>query len=178
MKFRINIMKILFMVIALLFHPQISMAEVTEKDVVVITRIIGLLENGPRGMVEIGLIDGDPGTKTDIATFRVLAETAPSVGGIRLKPVEIKYDDLATTNVKVIFIPDGISKTHIKKIFEIAKIKKIITISTSVQCLIMQECAISVTSSPAVDVKISVAAAAATNVSFSSTFRMIIKEVQ
>jgi len=95
-----------------------------------------------------------------------------------LTATPVKYEALASTKATIIFVPEGLDAMQLDTVFSIAKVRKLAIISTSDHCLIVQKCAISITSNPAVDIKISVAAAAATGVSFGSTFRMMIKEVQ
>lgn len=178
MKIRIFVNIIIFTTLATLGAAQAAIATVTEKDVMVITRIIGLLENGPKGNVVIATVKGDGSTRLDVDTFSSLAEKSREVGGIKLQPLSVNYEELSSTNAQVVFIPDGLSTERLTKIFEIAKRRKMVTISNSSQCLNSQQCAISITTSPAVDINLSVSAAAATGVSFGSNFRMIIKEVR
>jgi hypothetical protein len=177
-KLQIYIIRILLSSIVLLCCSNASIADVTKKDVSVITRIVGLLENGPKGVVEVAVISGDPSVKSDVDAFSSIAESSEGAAGVKLRPVPVSYTSLASTNAKLLFIPEGISQANLEKIFEIAKRLKIVTISTSTECVESQKCAISISSSPAVDVRLSVSAAAATNVSFGTTFRMIIKEVR
>lgn len=177
MKVNRYIIRILISSMVLLGCTGASFADVTKKDISVITKIISLLEDGPKGVVEVAVITGDPATKSDIEAFSSIAELSDGASGVKLKPVAVSYDGLATTSAKIIFIPEGMSDANIDKVFEIAKSRKLATISTSPKCLQVQKCAISISSSPAVDIKLSVSASSVTNVKFGTTFRMIVKEV-
>lgn len=171
------IIRISLSAIILLCFRGVSFAEVTKKDISVITRIVSLLEDVPKGVVEIAVITGDPEVERDGKDFISFAESSEGASGVKLKPVAINYSQMNSTSAKLIFIPESMSQDKIEKIFEIAKSRKIATISTSSKCIQLQKCAISISSSPAVDIKLSVSASSATNVKFGTTFRVMVKEV-
>jgi hypothetical protein len=153
------------------------MATVTEKDIKVMARIITLIESGPKGVVPIAIVTDGALAQKDYDSFVQILGSGKELGNITLKPIAIRPDDVGTTDAKVIFIPEGLEITKMNTIFNAAQAKKLITISTSEDCLNSRKCAIYIKSDPAVDIKMSVAAADATNVKFSSTLRMMIKEV-
>lgn len=169
---------VLALMLIQLFSAAKATASVTEKDIQVIARIIGFLEKSPKGNVEIAVIKDNPNTQKDIEAFLALIGSSKTVGNITLTAIPTNYADLASTKAKVIFIPHGTDEAQLDKLFTLASHHKLVTISNSEQCLIKKKCAISIISAPAVDIKISIAAATATNVSLSPTFRMMIKEVQ
>ncbi len=153
-------------------------AGVTEKDVLVIGRVLALLNHAPSGTADIAIATAGPATQGDSATMESLIGSGKQVGTLTLTASPVRYDQLAQAHTSIVFVPDGLTNAELAELFETAKARKLITISTSDACIVIQKCAIAVTSAPAVDIRLSLAAAAATNVSFGTTFRMIIKEVQ
>lgn len=177
MAFRMHIPKILAAAFIIAALPSSAMA-VTEKDIVVIGRVLGFLENKPKGIAEIAVVKGDGTTQSDVNEFVALVGAGKTINDLTITATAIDSSQIAGTKAPVLFLPNNLSQEQLDSVFAVAKARKLITISNGDHCLILQRCALSVTSSPAVDIKISVSAAAATNVSFSSTFRMMIKEVQ
>lgn len=168
---------VLAAVFALPIFAPVAMASVTEKDVLVMGRVIGLLNNGPKGIVAVAVANGGNATQQDVTAFASIIGGGKTVGSITLTATQVGYDQIAGTKAQIVFIPEGTNDAQLDAIFAIAKARKLVTISTSGYCLSMYKCAISITSYPAVDIRMSVAAATATGVSFGSAFRMMIREV-
>lgn len=149
----------------------------TEKDVLVINRIVGLLQNGPRGKVEMAILANNPESLGEAADFVAFSSRKQYSRDLQVSASQVNPSELAATDTDVIIIPDGFDQSQLDMVFAIAQEKKIVTISTSDACLKAQRCAISFESNPAVNIHMSQTAAAETNVSFAPTLRMMIKEV-
>lgn len=146
----------------------------TEKDVIVITRIVSLLQNKPQGDMDIAVVANTPASEESANQFLALVKDKPNV---KMHAALLKPEELAASQVDVIVIPDEFDAAQFDMVFAIASERKIVTISTSEACLKAQRCAIAFKSDPAVDIRLSQSAAAATDVKFSPTLRMMIKEV-
>ena len=151
-----------------------SLAAMTEKDAIVITRIVGLLQNKPQGSVKIAVVANTPASEADANRFLSLIESKQDK---KVNAVSLRPEELAASKADVVVIPNEFDAAQFDMIFAVASEKKIVTISTSGACLELQRCAIAFKSDPAVDIRLSQSAAAATDVKFSPTLRMMIKEV-
>jgi hypothetical protein len=151
-----------------------SLAAMTEKDAIVITRIVGLLQNKPQGSVKIAVVANTPASEADASRFLSLIESKQDK---KVNAVSLRPEELAASKADVVVIPHEFDAAQFDMIFAVASEKKIVTISTSGACLELQRCAIAFKSDPAVDIRLSQSAAAATDVKFSPTLRMMIKEV-
>lgn len=149
----------------------------TKKDVLVIARVIDLIQGGPKGEVEIAIVANTPASQKHADRFLSLIGEEKQVRNATLVAKKITPDEIAFSAAKVIIIPDDLDAAQFDAIFAIATEKKLITISTSTSCLDTQHCAIAIKSDPAVDIRMSQSAAAATGVKFSPTLRMMITEV-
>lgn len=175
-------MKYLFLAMAgiLMMLPTFasaSLAAMTEKDALVITRIIQLLQNFPENKAEIAVVANTPASREDAQGFVTYITHKHPITKSKLKAFVVSPEDLETTTANVIIIPDSFDAAQFDVVFDVARKRKLATISTSEGCLKAQRCAISFKSDPAVDIRMSQTVAAETGVSFSPTLRMMIKEV-
>lgn len=145
-------------------------AALTDKDVKVIAKAIGFVENGPKGAVDVAVVTDGGASKADADAF--VAQAASVTGDITLKPAIVAPGALAGSSARVAFIPAGMSGAAAAAVS-----KKMITISNDSSCTATQKCAISIVSDPKVDITVSKSAAAASGVTFGSAFTMMIKEV-
>jgi hypothetical protein len=154
----------------------VAWAEITEKDVLVLGRLAGLLQGVDSGKVLVVVV-GDGESRADAEAFTRMVGSGKAVGGITLTAKHVSLEELKTSDARVVLLPSGLSAANMTEIFAVASQKKMATISTSEACLQSRQCAIAIKTNPAVDIKMSASAAQATGVSFGSTFRMMIKEV-
>lgn len=152
-------------------------AGITEKDVLVLGRLVGLLGGGGRGVVQVAVVGDTPEAGANAEDFLRMVGGGKAVGGVTLKAKRMRPEELGASGVQVVLLPTGVSAADVAAVFSVASTRKLATISTSEACLQSRQCAISIRTSPAVDIKLSASAARATGVSFDSTFRMMIKEV-
>ena len=153
-----------------------SQAAMTEKDVLVITRLISLLQNRPQDKVIIAVVANTPNSRTD-ADFLSHILHKQQMHGLDFTATQLSPEELANSGADVVIIPDYFDMAQLDTVFNIALKEKMVTISTSQSCLVAQRCAIAFKSEPAVDIRMSQAVATATDIRFSSTLHMMIKEV-
>lgn len=151
-----------------------SFAAMTEKDVIVITRIVSLLQKKPQGNVEVAVVANTPVSQENANDFLsiVAGKQDANMNATLLRP-----EELVGSRADVVVIPEGFDPEQFDMVFALAKERKVVTISTSNACLEAQRCAIAFRSDPAVDIRLSQSAATETDVKFSPTLRMMIKEV-
>jgi hypothetical protein len=154
-----------------------AMAEITEKDVLVLGRIAALVQGMPKGTIKVSVVADDAGSSADADVFINLVGEGKVVGDVTLVASRVKPGNIATSGASVILIPASVDDANLDVIFDLASQHKLTTISTSDNCLNRQKCALSIKTSPAVDIRLSQSAAKATGVSFGSNLRMMIKEM-
>lgn len=158
-------------------HASSGIAAMTEKDVLVIARMVDLVQGGPKGEVEIAIVANSPVSQENADSFLSLIGERKQVRDSILTAKKITPDGIVSSGARVVVLPAGLDAAQLNDIFAIASEKKLITISTSTACLDAQRCAIAFKSDPAVDIRMSRSAAAATGVRFSPALRMMITEV-
>lgn len=152
-------------------------ADINEKDVLIIGRILSFVQGIPDNEVSIGIVSTGGSSTNDANDFIQIVGGGKKVGSITLKATSLHIDDLHNTSAKVLVIPSNIGNEHYQKIFNTAENKKIVTIGMSEACTNAKKCAISIQTTPAVDIRMSASASSATNVKFESNMMMMIKEV-
>jgi hypothetical protein len=167
---------LLFSMISLNF-PQAAFSEISEKDGFVILRVIGLLQNAPKGSVTVGILSGSNSSPAETASFIDKFTAKAQQKDFSLKFTPLTVQDLPQTSLGILILSGEFSATEYTTIYEVAQKNKIATISTTPTCLATKQCAISIKSSPAVDIRLSQSAAAGTGVGFGSNMRMMIKEM-
>jgi len=153
-----------------------SDAAVTEKDVLVVGRLVNMLQDGPKGRVEVAVIRNGPASQEDANGLLAQIGAGKQVGDMTLVATAVRPEDVAQSKAQIILIPKGVDPAHFDEIFAAAKKMHRVTISNSDACLLAQRCALAIKTDPAVDIGMSQSAAAATGVSFGTSMRMIIKE--
>lgn len=174
-------MKRFLIVITGIFAMQLAWSSpsvaASEKDVLVIARIIDFIKDGPKKNVEVAILVNNPVSESNADSFLSLIGEGKRVRDTVLVAKKVRLDELASSTAKVVLIPDGLDAAQFADIFAVAKEKKLITISTSRDCLQAKFCALAFKSDPAVDIRMSQSAATATGVHFNPTLRMMITEL-
>ena len=150
---------------------------VSQKDMQILGRALGFIENGPSGDVKIGIVhdSGNAASGTEADEIVSLIGGGMKSGKINLQAEKVSAGSAAGSNYPVLFFTTG-TEGNQASIFNSVSSKGIITVSTHDACLNSSQCVMVVKSVPKVDIKVSTAAAGATNVSFGSAFRMMITE--
>jgi len=154
-------------------------AEVSAKDMKVITRALGFLENKMSGDVKVGIVynASDAASKADADSLKSLLGDGLSGKGMVLKPVMVSSSDLSSlSSTDIAFVASGMSG-HYDKIKDILASGKKFSVTTDRTCVEQGGCAMFVTTSPKVEIVVNKSVADATGVSFQSVFRMMITEM-
>jgi hypothetical protein len=154
-------------------------ADIGAKDVQVAARSIAFLENAPKGDTLTAIIfsAGNAAAQTEAEQIKTLLEKNSKAGKATLKPILVSSDALSElTNVKVAFLTSDLAASG-EAVFEAASSKGIPTISIGKACVDAGNCVVGVISSPKVQIFVNAAAAVRASASFSSAFRMMIKEI-
>ena len=149
----------------------------SQKDMQILGRALGFIENGPSGDVKIGVVhdSGNAASGAEADEIVSLIGGGMKSGKINLQAEKVSTGSAAGSSYPVLYFTKGTEGQH-SSIFSAASSKGVITVSTHDDCLNANQCVMVVKSVPKVDIKVSTAAAGATNVSFGSAFRMMITE--
>jgi hypothetical protein len=158
--------------------PALSHAAVTAKDVEVAARVFNFTSPPYSGTVKLGIVY-DPANASSAADEQALLGILGSgltVGSVTLVPVPVPAAKLASTPVDVLFLTAGLG-SEAAEVGTQAASAKILCITTDAAATQAGYCAVSVQSDPKVVIAVNKAAAAASGVSFTSAFLMMVTEI-
>lgn len=166
---------VLFALGLMLISPDASAA--TQKDIQILGRALGFIENGPSGDVKIGIVtdSGNAASLAEANEILAIIGSGLKSGKINLQAEKLSASAAAGSTHPVLYFTEGTSGSH-ASVFNAVSAKGTVTVSTHDSCLNASQCVMVVKSVPKVDIKVSSAAAGASGVSFGSAFRMMISE--
>ncbi len=155
--------------------PACSQAAVTAKDVQVAARILSFSDSPPTGDVKLGIVY-DPANVASAAEEAALVGILGSglqVGSITLVPVPISMDKIGSTPSDVLFLTSGLGAEGAK----VSARGKTLCMTTDAAATVAGYCAISIQTTPKVQITVNKAAAANSGGSFASAFLMMVTEI-
>jgi len=167
----------LFMM-AMIFIPGVTHAQVTAKDVQVAARVLTFTSTPFSGTVKLGIVY-DPANATSNADEQALTGILGSglnVGSLTLVPVPVPIAKLSSTPVDAMFLTSGLGAAA-ASVQTQAVSGKTICITADLTATQAGYCAVSVQSDPKVQITVNKAAASASGVSFASAFLMMVTEI-
>jgi hypothetical protein len=158
--------------------PFAAHAAVTAKDIQVAGRVLGFTATPLTGNVHLGIVY-DPSNAASTADEQALMGILGSgltVGGVNLIGVPVTIANVATTPADVLFLTAGLGAAGAAAGTEAAA-KKQICITTDLAATQAGDCAVSVASTPKVQITVNKAAASASGVSFGAAFMLMITQI-
>lgn len=149
----------------------------SKKDLQILSRALGFIENGPSGNIKIGIVH-DAGSAISLSEadeMIALINGGIHSGKLNIHAEKVSSKSAIKENFPVLYFTEG-TEPQQATIFNDATSKGVITVSTHDSCLGTASCVMVIKSSPTVDIKVSKAAATSTGVSFGSAFRMMVSE--
>lgn len=149
----------------------------SQKDMQVLGRALGFIENGPSGDVKVGIVtdSGNAESSSEAGEITSLIGGGLKSGKINLIGEQVSAGSAAGAGYNVLYFTKGTEGSQ-ASIYNAVKSNGVITVSTHDDCLNAGNCVMVIKSVPKVDIKVSSAAAGETGVSFGSAFRMMITE--
>jgi hypothetical protein len=153
-------------------------AETTAKDAQVIVKAIGFQAAKPGGDVKVAVVfaPDQPESVKDAEQAKAALEAAktPTLTPV---PVLVPATQLsALDQCQLVFVTAGTAAVR-DAVFEAAKARKLLTVSTDAACAQGGKCVMAVKSEPRVEILVNRAAAQASSVEFTTAFRMMISEI-
>jgi ABC-type uncharacterized transport system substrate-binding protein len=153
-------------------------ATVTETDVLVAARALSFLQNPPTGEVRVGIVysSGEPRSVEEADQLQQIRAGGLKVGNLTIAPLKVKVDELASTNVQLLWLTADMGRDG-ERVADATKAKQIPCITVDIAAVHSGECAMGVRSQPRVEIIVNRAAAAKSNMSFATAFRMLVTEI-
>jgi hypothetical protein len=158
--------------------PTSGHAAVTARDIQVAGRILALTADPPSGDVQMGIVY-DPANPTSMQDERALMAILGNglmVGDVNLVPVPITIAQIASYTTDIIFLTTGLG-AYAFKAGNQANREKILCITPDLAATQAGFCAVSLQIDTKVHITINQAALAASNVSFSEAFMLMVNEI-
>jgi hypothetical protein len=152
-------------------------AGLDERDLEVATRALSFMEHPPSGTIKVG-IGYDPANSQSQAEAEALQraiEGNPRTGNLVLEPQLVKLPDAGAAEVGLFLLTDGVGAAA-AKLADAIRAKHVPCVTGDIAQVKSGACAIGVRSDPRIEILVNNAAAAASGVSFSTAFRMLITE--
>ena len=148
-----------------------------KKDLQILGRALGFIENGPSGDIQIGIVQNidNPHSVLEANDMISLINGGIHSGRLNIHAKKITPNAASTGKFPVLYFTQG-TEAQQSQIFNAVTTKGVITVSTHESCLTSKSCVLVIQSMPTVNIKVSKAAARSTGVSFGSAFRMMVSE--
>lgn len=153
-------------------------AAITAKDLQVAGRVIGFVNPTPSGTLKLGIVY-DPANATSMADKQALMTilgNGLAVAGITLVPDPVSIAALSGTDANILFLTNGLG-AEAADVGKIAAAKKLLCITTDLSDTQDGSCAVAVQSSPNVQITVNKATLAASGISFTSAFMLMVTEI-
>jgi len=153
-------------------------AEVSEKDLKIISRTVSFLESVTSPTVLMAVIEesANPNSVKDADKIIAFFTANAKAGKKNLVAQKVSASDLyPLKEVDVVFIPSGLEAFH-EAIGQQAVTLKILAVSTDDNCVKNNHCATSVKSTPRVEILVNQALAEQSGIKFNSAFLMLVKK--
>jgi hypothetical protein len=153
-------------------------ATVTQTDVLVAARALSFLQNPPTGEVRVGIVysPGSPGSVEEADQLQQILAGGLKVGNLTMIPLKVKVDELAGANVQLSWLTADIGRDG-ERVADATKAKQIPCITVDIVAVHNGTCVMGVSSQPRVEIIVNRAAAAKSNMSFATAFRMLVTEI-
>ena len=142
------------------------------KDVQVMGRVLGFLDQAPPATVNLALVYDSPASQKQAEAL--MGQLAGKVGNFTLVPKLVKTSDLAGAGVNAILVMDGVGGSAAA---DAVKSKKIPCFTGDTSLVKNGSCLISIKTDPKVEILVSGALSKSSGVSFGAAFRMMITEI-
>lgn len=174
-----NIVSVLATTVALsLFSPPAS-AEMDEKAIQVMGRVLGFVQDMPTGNLNVAVVydPGNAASKAEADKLMGLMSSGYKVGKFVLSAELVPISDLSGVDgKKVAIVTEGMSMAY-QQIFAATSKAGVLSVSTDKTCVVTGNCILGVSVQPKVEITLNAGAGDASGVGFSQALRMLVKEV-
>ncbi len=157
--------------------PAPAHAEVTPVDLQIAARALGFMERPLSGNVRLGVVY-DPAEDGSMANADAVVTSLGArlkAGNLVFEPVAVNIDAALIAPVDVLFLPDGVEDRGMKIARATAQ-RRLPCITLNVSEVQSGNCVLGIQVDPKVRIYVNRAAAAASDITFVSVFRMMVTE--
>lgn len=153
-------------------------ADVTRTDMQVAARALSFVSNPLAGPVQVGILYSESSSRSvrQAENLRAMLAGGLRVGSLQMSPVLVELRNAADSDVDLFFLTEHIAPNAIDTLAENTSVP-ILCITTDIEQVRNGACTIGVRSRPKVEVFVSMAAARASDITFSTVFRVMITEL-
>lgn len=153
-------------------------ADVTRTDVQVAARALSFVSNPLTGAVDVGILYWTASARSvrEAESLEKLLSGGFRIGALELSPVLVELDDAAVADVDLFFLTAYVPAARVPRLAGRPGTPAL-CITTALEQVRSGACTIGVRSRPKVEVFVNNAAAKASDISFSTVFRVMITEL-
>jgi hypothetical protein len=154
------------------------LADVTRTDVQVAARALSFISNPLSGPVSVGILyaGGNSRSTREAESLQRLLEGGYRIGAVELSPVLVELGDAGRADVDLFFLTEHVPAGLVPVLTDGSGIRAL-CVTTDLEQVRIGACTIGVRSRPKVEVFVSSAAAKASDITFSTVFRVMITEL-
>jgi hypothetical protein len=164
---------------ATLLSATVQASEVTQRDIQIIGRTLGFMEDLRTGPLDLGIvyIRGDAESQRQAASIQAMLADTPVVGKISLRAQLVAAEDLsALSHADALFVVPAAGQADARAATAGRRLH-VPVISTDQSCAEAGNCVISFSSTPTVEIVFNRSSAEAAGVHFTAAFRMLVKKL-
>jgi hypothetical protein len=153
-------------------------AQVTPMDLQVAGRALGFLDKPLSGDIQVVVVyaQNSPQSVEAAESLRSQMGAGLKVGNSTLRPVLVPLTEIGKVNAGLLFLAPG-AGAEADALKQVVQAKHLACFTTDIAQVQAGRCAVGVRSQPRIEIIVNRAAAAASGVSFSTVFRMMITEI-
>lgn len=153
-------------------------ADVTRTDVQVAARALSFVSNPLAGEIAVGIVYSKDSQQSarQAETLHDLLAGGMRIGALEMQPVMVEVHDVANAQVDLFFLTEHVTANVLPELTMGARAPRL-CVTTDIEKVRAGACTIGVRSRPKVEVFVSRSAAAASNITFSTVFRVMITEL-
>lgn len=164
-------------VLSLIFAAP-ARADLTRTDVQIAARALSFVSNPLTGPVRVGIVysEKSPRSVREANNLRDILSGGLKIGALELSPVMVELKDVAGADVDLFFLTEFMEPNALPRPTADGPSPRV-CVTTDIEQVRNGSCAIGVRSRPKVEVFVSRSAAEASNIKFSTVFRVMITEI-
>jgi hypothetical protein len=155
-----------------------SAAEVSDTTLLIAARALSFLQHPLQGTVVVGIVyqPANPQSALEAQQLDAMMEDGFRAGTLVLRSRLIKLDELASSNVGLYFLTSDLGATA-ATLAQLNRTRHVPCVTTDIVQVRDGNCAMGVRAQPRVEILVNRAAAAASGMTFSEAFRVMITEL-
>lgn len=156
-----------------------TQADVTRTDVQVAARALSFVSDPLSGAVRVGIVYSADSARSlrEARSLRSILGTGFRIGTLELIPVLVESAEAAKADVDLIFLTEYLAEEQTPQFLGDSTGRRILCVTTDLAQVRNGACIMGVRSQPKVEVFVNRAAAAASDITFSTVFRVMITEL-